>query len=842
MTQSYPIVLPAELIALGAAPISKDAAIAQVAQLLADAGKIDIAYLEGMYEREQQANTYLGNDIAIPHGVPEMRHLIHETAIAVLQIPAGIPWGEDNEPAKLLIGIAAKGDEHLALLRSLMGVLGDEDLVAQLVQTDNKADIIRALTGQDVTEQDTAEVNADTASGTATSTDPLPFYTTVILPNPMGMHARPATALATLVKGRGATVQLESGGKSADATKLMQLLSMGLTQGSEITVRASSETALQAVRDGILSGLGDDLSLKPQPQQAGLTKVPDWRPLAAGTTVEGVGASNGLVVGVTQRYHSGELVVTDEPGDPAAESARLDSAIAAAHAELNQLAGDVLAKFGKDKAAIFAAHQELLADPETLQEAAGLISGGHGAAWAYREATQKRVQQLKKLDDPNLAARAVDLSDVQRRVLAQLLGVRDQVFSSEHPVVLLAQDLTPSDTARMDTQAVLGFVTAAGGPTSHTAIIARGLGLPAVVAAGEGLLDIPDGTPCILDGAGWLYLNPSPADIDSAAERMKTLRLADEAARAQRHASATTQDGHTVEISANINRATDAPSALAAGADGVGLMRTEFLFLERTLAPSEDEQYREYASMAAGLQGRPLIIRTLDIGGDKEVDYLGLAKEDNSFLGIRGIRLCFERPDLFLPQLRAIYRAAQEHSNIKVMFPMIATLEDFRKARDMAERVRADLGAPQIPLGIMIEVPSAAMMAGEFATEVDFFSVGTNDLTSYTLAMDRLHPVLARQADAMHPAVLRLIAATVHAANQQGKWVGVCGGAAGEDLGALVLSGIGVHELSVAAPLVPGVKAALRSYRYADLKAFADKALACSTALEVRNLPLPDRI
>lgn len=826
MTQAA-LTLQPNLIALGAALASKDAAIAQVAQLLADAGKIDISYLAGMRERESQANTYLGNDIAIPHGVPELRHLIHETAIAVLQIPAGIPWGEDGETVKLAIGIAAKGDEHLNILRKLTGVLGDEELVAQLSQTQNKADIIRALTGQEM---------AAESSGQGA----LPYQTTVILPNPMGMHARPATALAQLVKSRGGTVTLRAGGKSADATKMMQLLSMGLKQGSEITVLADSQATLDAVRDGILSGLGDDLSA-PKAKAAPLSRQPEWTPAASGTALEGVGASGGLVVGVTQRHQGGELQVQDTAGDVLEESERLDRAIHAASQELQRLSAEMKAKFGAERAAIFEAHQELLSDPDTLQDAAALILDGHGAAWSYRAATQRRIEQLKKLDDPNLAARAVDLSDVQQRVLRALLGVQEQTFSAQSPVILLAHDLTPSDTARLDPQAILGFVTAAGGPTSHTAIIARGLGLPAVVAAGDGIFDIPDGTPCILDGSGWLYLNPSQAAIDAASERMQALQLADQEACAQRHAPARTPDGHTVEIAANINRAADAPSALEAGADGVGLMRTEFLFLERSAAPSEDEQYREYLAMAQALGDKPLIIRTLDIGGDKEVGYLGLAKEDNSFLGIRGIRLCFERPDLFLPQLRAIYRAAKERGNIKIMFPMIATLEDFRRARDMAMRVQAELGAPEVPLGIMIEVPSAAVMAGEFAAEVDFFSIGTNDLTSYTLAMDRLHPTLARQADAMHPAVLRLIAATVHAANQQGKWVGVCGGAAGEDLGALLLSGIGVQELSVAAPLIPGVKAALRGYRYADLQALAQRALACATAAEVRALPLPPR-
>ncbi|WP_169737123.1 phosphoenolpyruvate--protein phosphotransferase, partial [Deinococcus pimensis] len=251
-----------------------------------------------------------------------------------------------------------------------------------------------------------------------------------------------------------------------------------------------------------------------------------------------------------------------------------------------------------------------------------------------------------------------------------------------------------------------------------------------------------------------------------------------------------TRDGVRVEVAANVNRAADAKGALDAGAEGVGLMRTEFLFLEREHVPTEEEQEREYREMAAALGDRPLVIRTLDIGGDKDVPYLGLAHEDNSFLGLRGIRLCFERPDLFLPQLRAVARASRDHPNIHLMFPMISTLEDFRRARALFDTVREELGAPRVPLGVMIEVPSAALLAHALAPEVDFFSVGTNDLTQYTLAMDRLHPQLARQTDAMHPAVLRLVALTVEAAERHGKWVGVCGGAAGDDVGALVLTGL----------------------------------------------------
>ncbi|WP_034385818.1 phosphoenolpyruvate--protein phosphotransferase [Deinococcus sp. YIM 77859] len=824
--------LPQELIRLGAQAGSKAEAIAQVAALLTAAGNVAPGYAQAMLAREEQANTYLGSGIAIPHGTPESRHLIHRTGIAVLQLPGGVRWGEGGERVRLVVGIAATSDEHLGLLRRLTRVLGDEALVERLSTTVDPTDIQEALTG----ERPAAAPAAPAA---------LPYSAAVTLPNPLGMHARPATLLAKLVRTHGGRVRLTraepdgTDGESADATRLMEVLSLGLTRGTLLRVSADSPELLAAVTDAIRAGLGDDLSA-PGASGAPVRRAPDWVPSEVGATIEGVPAADGLVVGVTRQHAPRPLDVRDEPGDPAQEATRLDGALAAAEAELATVIADVGAQFGADKAAIFRAHQELLRDEGILQDTVARILDGHGAAWAYREATEARIAQLQRLDDPTLAARAVDLSDVQRRVLRHLLGLREVEVAAGDPVILLAPDLTPSDTARLGPDTLLGFVTAQGGPTSHTAIIARGLGLPAVVAAGEGVLDIPDGTPAILDGAaGRLYLNPSGADVASARERQGVLEREREAARAARFAPAATRDGTRIEVAANINRAADAPAALDAGAEGVGLMRTEFLFLERDAVPSEDEQEREYRAMAEALAGRPLIIRTLDIGGDKEVPYLGLAREDNSFLGIRGIRLCFERPDLFLPQLRAVARVAKDHPNVHLMFPMISTLEDFRRARAIFDRVREELGAPRVPLGVMIEVPSAALIAEALAPEVDFFSIGTNDLTQYTLAMDRLHPQLARQTDALHPAVLRLIALTVRAADRHGKWVGVCGGAAGDDVGALVLAGLGVKELSVSTPQIAGVKAALRARTLGELQALAGEALTQATAEDVRALVRP---
>ena len=305
-----------------------------------------------------------------------------------------------------------------------------------------------------------------------------------------------------------------------------------------------------------------------------------------------------------------------------------------------------------------------------------------------------------------------------------------------------------------------------------------------------------------------------------------------------RYQPAIMTDGHRVEIVANIGKASEAARAVEAGAEGVGLLRTEFLFLERETAPTEEEQFAAYRTMTTALNGLPLIIRTLDIGGDKVVPYLTFPHEDNPFLGVRGVRLCLRHPELFIPQLRAIYRASVT-GPVKIMFPMISSLEDLRAAKEVAEQVRAELGIPPVEIGIMIEVPSAALMATEFAQEVDFFSIGTNDLTQYVLAMDRMHPALAREVDGLHPVVLRLVDQTVRAATAAGKWVGVCGGVAGEPRGAMILAGLGVTELSMSLPSIASIKAQLRNTSLAKVQAYARKALACKSPGEVRALPLP---
>jgi phosphoenolpyruvate-protein phosphotransferase len=341
---------------------------------------------------------------------------------------------------------------------------------------------------------------------------------------------------------------------------------------------------------------------------------------------------------------------------------------------------------------------------------------------------------------------------------------------------------------------------------------------------------------CILDGsAGKLYIEPNEADLESAKSFQVDMENRRNEEYATRYEPAVLSDGHRVEVVGNIGKAVEAAAAVESGAEGIGLMRTEFLFLDRETPPSEDEQFEAYTEMTRALNGLPLILRTLDIGGDKIASYISLPKEENPFLGVRGIRLCLRQPGIFLPQLRAIYRASTT-GPIKIMFPMISILEDLIAAKELAEQVRKELGVPPIEIGIMVEVPSTVLMAAEFAKEVDFFSIGTNDLTQYTLAMDRMHAALAKNVDGLHPAILRMIDMTVRAAKGAGKWVGVCGGVAGDPIGAAILTGLGVAELSMSLPSIAAVKASLRKIKLTDAQNLARRALGCSTASEVRQL------
>lgn len=825
-------------------PLEKVEAIQLAGQLLVDHGYIQPAYLQSMLEREKAANTFLANGVAIPHGLGQDRDKILKTGIAVLQAPAGVQWNE-SQTAHFVVAIAAKSQEHIEVLRRLTRILGDAPLLNRLISTSDPEEIITALTEEKPPAQ---------SEGTLRSVDfSQGFEWTVLYPS--GLHARPASDWIEALKPFQAELRLRKGPEIADARSLISILQLGLAYGDKVFVSAQgvqAKEALERLQETMNSLIQrEEEQSRQQPKKETpvsakklLYRTGDWQPQDPVSIVEGVSASPGLVIGTLQKLESFSLDVEDHPlsaSDVLKEVARFEKALVEAQRDIEVVAHETATKIGAAEAQIFKAQEGLLQDPSLLQALARKLMEGHALAWSWKQLIQEQALKLEALGQPLLAARAADLRDVGMRVLKILTGVANETSSVSRQfgpqTLLVARELTPSQTASIDPTYVRGFCTSLGGPTSHTAILARTLGLPAMVGAGDSLLLVPEGSVAILDGdQGRLFLNPSENDLKSAKDWIEKRKAEEQEEAESRSLPAQTADGWRIEVAANVNNVRQLPAALAAGAEGVGLMRTEFLFLERKSAPTEEEQFETYASIVEALQGRPVIIRTLDIGGDKQVPYLNLPHEDNPFLGVRGVRLCLRRPDLFYPQLRAMYRVASKVGPLSIMFPMVTTIEEVKELRRISEEVRQSLAAPQVPLGIMVEMPSVAVLAEKFARHVDFFSIGTNDLTQYTLAIDREHPELAPLADSLHPAVLRLIEKTVLGAKAHGKWVGVCGGLAGHPLGALILAGLGVQEISMSASDIARVKAEIRRRTRDEVQSLAQKALDCETLEEVKEL------
>jgi phosphocarrier protein FPr len=681
----------------------------------------------------------------------------------------------------------------------------------------------------------------------------------LVIRNRTGLHARPAKEFVNLAKKFAADIRVHHGGRKANGKSLVSLLTLGVKSGSAIRIEAQgadSEEALRALSDAIAGGLGEGVADGPEAAAQPTASVrPDPSTGSGeGRTVEpaavaaapsdprlrrGLPAAPGLALGpVHQLRAPAAAPLPGGVGTPIEERARLESALAAARDELTAVRDRLqerLAQGGAAEVGIFEVHAEILEDPDLVSVALARIADGENAAAAWKAVLEVRAASVSQLEDALLAARAADLGDVAERVLRILAGGAAAPELPAHPVVIVAPELSPSQTSSFEPGRVLGICTAAGGPTSHAAILARALGLPSVVGAGPGVLEWPEGTPVILDGdAGTVLRDPGPAEQARAADDLALRAERLRAAVREAFEPAVTRDGHRVEVVANVGGAAEARQAAEAGAEGVGLLRTEFLFLGRSVPPTEEEQREVYAQVAAALGGKPVIVRTLDVGGDKPLAYLPMPAEANPFLGVRGLRLCLSRPDLFREQLRAIVRASSA-GRLRIMFPMVADVSELRAARAILREVAEGLGAPPLEVGIMVEIPAAALLADALAAEVDFFSIGSNDLTQYTLAMDRGHPTLAAQADGLHPAVLRLVERTVDGAHRAGKWVGLCGELGADPVAVPILVGLGLDELSVNVPALATVKARIRSLSFEEARRVAARALSCSTAAEVRE-------
>jgi multiphosphoryl transfer protein len=665
---------------------------------------------------------------------------------------------------------------------------------------------------------------------------------TLTVRNPLGLHARPAARFVQTVGDFDADVTIRNvtmGRGPASGRSLNAIATLGVRQGHEIAVAASGPRAGEAL--AALEALAErDFDEEPAAVQAP-PATPGARPQAG--ALAGLPAAPGAALGAARHFRAAPPEVPTEPAsDPQAEWEALERALERVRADISATRDSVAARAGEYSAAIFDAHILFLDDAALLEPARRAIFEQHrNAAQAWHDAAETVAAEYRSLEDEYLSARAADLAGVARQVVAELVDGGAPTAAVVEPGIVLAADLTPADTASLDRELVHGLATAYGGPTSHSAILARSFGIPAAVGVGEELLKVPEGTPLVLDGdAGAVYVDPAPALLREyerrSVERKEEARRA--LASAQRPAQ--TQDGRRIEVVANVGSPADVDAAVANGAEGVGLLRTEFLFLERNSLPSEDEQYAAYADMAERLKGRPLILRTLDVGADKPLPYVPRRPEANPFLGVRGIRLGLAQPELLETQLRAALRVAALHQ-LKVMFPMVTTVAEYHQAVSVVDRARKLLEergetAGRMEVGIMVEVPAAALAAESFAPEVDFFSIGTNDLVQYTMAAERGNEAVAALADGLHPAVLRLIRGVVAAAEAHGKWVGVCGELGADPLAVPVLVGLGVSELSVNPPAIPATKEAVRQVDAGEAGLLARGALRLASADDVRGL------
>lgn len=564
-------------------------------------------------------------------------------------------------------------------------------------------------------------------------------------------------------------------------------------------------------------------------------------------TLQGIAASDGIAIAKVYTLTEPDLTVTKVTvEDSEKEVSRLDDALAASIKDVELIKETALKNLGEEEAQVFDAHLMVLSDPELIGQVKDSITSNKvNAESALKEVTDMFISIFAGMEDnPYMQERAADIRDVSKRILAHLLGVKiPSPATIKDEVIIVAADLTPSDTAQLNRQYVKAFVTDIGGRTSHSAIMARSLEIPAIVGTKEVTSTAKDGDIIIVDGlTGDVFLNPSEEVI--AEYRAKAEAFAAQQAEWEKlkDSKTYTKDGHQVELAANIGTPKDLEGVVNNGAEGVGLYRTEFLYMDSHEMPTEEDQFEAYKAVLEGMNGKPVVVRTMDIGGDKELPYLPLPHEMNPFLGYRAIRISLNEPEMFRTQLRALLRASV-YGKLRIMFPMIATLNDFRGAKALLEEEKAKLIAEgvavsdDIQVGIMIEIPAAAVLAHQFAKEVDFFSIGTNDLIQYTMAADRMNERVSYLYQPYNPSILTLIKHVIDSAHKEGKWAGMCGEMAGDQTAVPLLVGLGLDEFSMSASSVLKTRSLISKLTLSDMQALADKAInECATVEEVEAL------
>ncbi len=675
---------------------------------------------------------------------------------------------------------------------------------------------------------------------------------TLVVTLRQGLHARPAALLAQRAKSFGAQISLGAHGRNANARSVVAIMALGVRQGDELSIEARGDQAEQAVA-GLVAALQEALRTEDAAHRdaaaqstaahgaeahgaeahgAAAPRGGTAAPLHAGT-LAAVPAVAGLAVGRATRIERREIDVAEPGAGAAPERARLEVARSHVRARLARVAETG----GAARRDIIAAHLEFLDDPQVNEQADELIGLGKSAGFAWRAAIRRAIAALEMLDDSRLRERADDLLDVESHVLLALAGeARPMTIPLPERAVLIADDLLPSELTALDRERLVAICLARGGVTSHVAILAAAMEIPMLVGLGSAIRDVAAGTLVIVDAdGGRLETAPTAAAVAQAQMRVDARRMQRAKARAEAQGECRALDGTRIEVFANLGNLADAAAAAANGAEGCGLLRTEFLFLDRETAPDEEEQLAAYQGIAAALGTRPLILRLMDVGGDKPLRYLVLPAEENPALGLRGVRTALAHPALLRTQLRAALRV-QPAGCVRLLIPMITDVEEILAVRGIIDELESALGSRvRIQVGAMIETPAAALMASGLIREVDFLSIGSNDLTQYTLAMDRGHPQLAGRTDALHPAVLKLVAAAASAGVAAGKMVAVCGGVAADRSAVPILLGLGVRELSVVPAAVPAIKRQIRTLEISACRELAAACLELGSPAEVRD-------
>lgn len=736
--------------------------------------------------------------------------------------------GEGFTPLAKTGDLVKKGQPLLTFDPQVLAKKATSSLVMVVVTTPPESVAQAKATGTLQAGDPLFELAAVSQTQDAAADEPLLESAPLKVLNPNGLHARPAGVLAQLALKYPFPVEIVKQGTAANAKSVVAVMGLALACNDTVTLRAGgpqdqAKAFLAQLETAFKEGLGENISAPAAPNDP-----------AAPSEQTALTACAGLAFGTAFPYQAADVSFEETAADSAAEQKRLQQTVQAVIAETES---KMAAEKNEEAKTILGAHLSILQDPELAKQAQQFVQAGKSAAYAISEAIRASIGVLQKTGNAFLMERAADLKDLRRALLLRLGGKSQTAPQVPQGCILLAEELLPSEASALEGRAA-GVLLAAGSPTAHASIILRNMGIPTVVRGGKKVLDIPAGTPLCLDADQALFIaNPTPQQQADFSKRLAQHRQERLEQQQNAREKACTQDGVQIWVEGNVSNEKEAAHAIENGADGLGLVRTEFLFHGRQQAPSLQEQQSVYQAVVTAAQGRPVTLRTLDAGGDKPLPFVHIPKEENPIVGIRGIRAFKHNEDFFRTQLRAMLSVAPKTGNLRIMLPMVAFTEEMDFFKQLIAQEKQALGLQQdVKIGMMVEVPSAALTSSQMAARADFFSIGTNDLTQYTLAIDRGHKELSARADSLHPAVLRLIGLTCEGAKQHGKPVAVCGAMAGEPAAVPFLIGLGVTELAVGGGAIASIKALVRRLDARQCAQAAQKAVALADAKEVRAL------